>query len=398
MDNIYCINTEDNFGGASKVAYLLYQNSKKEYKARLLVKNKYTDDKNIYQMDDALYSALYQLKGRHSLSSKVREKLSLKKGEKCLFHFHNLHGDYFPLSCIPALTNTVSAIWTLHDMWAFTGHCVHSFKCERWIGNCYQCEHLDYHYPIEKDVCSARMEGRKEIYDRAKIIIAVPSQWLKNKVEKSLLKNKDIRLVYNGVDENIFKPRDKELVRKELSLPRNKRIVLYTANGGIESIYRCRSEWAEIFNKAENGVLFINIGTTDKVIKEETRGKAQIVNVPFIREESTMAKYYAASDVYLFPSLADNCPLSVLEAMSSGLAVVTFKTGGIPELVQHMKNGYIAEAGNITDLVNGLNNLIRNNEFRLAAGISARSRVLSNFTLNQMLAKYGEIYKEALSL
>ena len=105
-----------------------------------------------------------------------------------------------------------------------------------------------------------------------------------------------------------------------------------------------------------------------------------------------MAEYYAASDLFLYPSLADNCPLVVLESMASGTPVIAFETGGIPELITNMRSGYIARYKNVDDFVKGISLFLNDVDLRAKAGLSARKDVEKHFTLDKMVTLYDELY------
>jgi glycosyltransferase involved in cell wall biosynthesis len=108
------------------------------------------------------------------------------------------------------------------------------------------------------------------------------------------------------------------------------------------------------------------------------------------------AEYFAASDLLIFPSVADNCPLVVLEAMACGTPVIAFNTGGVPELVDHMKTGYVAKYKNSADLANGVELFLRDDSLRAKAGILARQRVEDKFTLDQQVDNYLKFYSQML--
>ena len=114
-------------------------------------------------------------------------------------------------------------------------------------------------------------------------------------------------------------------------------------------------------------------------------------------DEETMAKYYAASDICLYPSVADNCPLIVLEALACGLPVITFNTGGIPELVAHLKTGYIAEYKNVEDLAKGAELFLNDRDLREKAGILARKKVKESFTLDHQTDEYLKLCRKIIS-
>lgn len=312
-----------------------------------------------------------------------------------ILHLHNLHGDYFSPFALPELTALKPTVWTLHDMQAITGHCAHSFDCERWLAGCGSCPNLNIYPAINKDTSTFLWETKKQIYAYSDLTIVCPSKWLKDKVDRSILGNKGARLIYNGIDNSVFKAMDKQQARKELNLPLGKKILLFTAHEGTSNYWKGGSFVDEAYQRLreKQDILFLNAGVTSAA-----KGQGgSWVDVPYIFDEYTLAKYYSAADLFIYPSLADNCPLVVLESLSCGTPVVAFRTGGIPELVEHMKMGYLAEYKNSSDFVHGIRTLLEDTELLSQMHIAAHAAVQQRFTLPQMIENYISLYEEILA-
>jgi protein O-GlcNAc transferase len=227
-------------------------------------------------------------------------------------------------------------------------------------------------------------------------MIVTPSKWLKNKVENGILADKEIHLIYNGIDQRVFHPMNKIDVRKKLNLPLDKTILMFSAHYGIKNYWKGGEYLLEALSKINrDNLVFLNVGSSEKPDKQ-IKDSIEWISIPYVEDENKMAEYYAASDLFLYPSLADNCPLVVLEAMASGTPVISFKTGGIPELVAHMKNGYISEYKNVDDFLCGINLFLDHDDLRKNAGLSARKTVEVHFTLDKMVDLYEELYHSLL--
>src|SRR3989344_2279367 len=211
------------------------------------------------------------------------------------------------------------------------------------------------------------------------------------KMSQSVLKNRPISIIYNGINTNAFSPLPKEQCRKELNLPLNKKIIL--------SVIKKQDDhwkgWAFVVETAEQfknnkDIVFINIGRI-------TSNKNNLLGLQPISEEGVLKKYYSATDILLYPSIADNCPLVVLEAMACGLPIVSFNTGGIQELIEHKANGYIAKHKDTDDLKNGIEYLLNlpNQELEQMRRCSIE-KIKNGFTTEKTTNEYIELYNHIL--
>jgi glycosyltransferase involved in cell wall biosynthesis len=405
--NILQINTLDNVGGAAKVAYRLKDGYKrKEHKSWMLVGTKLSSDPDVKQIPSTnkylrfgLNYLAYgtQLQYLDYLNSfQIRNRNDFANAD--IVNLHNLHGSYFNPFALPGLTKTKPVVYTLHDMWSFTGHCAHSFDCEKWQTGCGNCPYLSIYPTLRCDTTKILWKIKKLVYKKSDFVVVTPSIWLRDKVKKSMLYDKEVRLIYNGVDETVFHPMDKIEVRKKLRLPEDKTIITFSAHGGVSSSWRSSKDLFEalrIIEDENDNIMFLNIGSSER-LDEKIRGDIEWLSIPHIYEEAKMAEYFAASDLLLYPTLADNCPLVVLEAMACGTPVIAFNTGGVPELVDHMKTGYVAEYKNSADLANGVELFLSDDDFRENTGILAREKVEDKFTLDQQVENYLKLYAQIL--
>lgn len=308
-----------------------------------------------------------------------------------IIHLHNIHGGYFQTNLLPKLSKIAPVVWTFHDMFPITGHCAYSFECEKWKTGCGNCERLDIYPSIKKDHTKFLWNYKNSIYNSANFTIVTPSLWLKKCVEQSFLQNKDIRLIYNGINLKTFKKTDKSEARKELVLPHDKTIVLFSADGGVKNPFKGGDFVFLAFEtlKKRRDILFLNIGG------EKGQKSENWLDFGYVSKPETMAKLYSAADIYLFPTLADNCPLTAIESLACGLPVVTFETGGVPEIVENNKTGFVVEYKNGEMLTNALARLLVDDELREKMSENA---VLASkkFSSERMALEYLKLYKELL--
>jgi protein O-GlcNAc transferase len=403
VENILLINTAAGRGGAAKIAHELLNQSfnRRGFNSKLLVNEAYiTDDfiETIRHPNPALQRMLERYQRRKGLidffnfdSFYIKELEIFKNAD--IVHLNNLHGNYFSLFALPEMTALKPTIWTLHDEQSFTGHCAFSLDCDRWQIACGSCPDLRTYPMINKDTTDYLLATKKRIYENSDLTIVCYSQWLQNKLSKSILQDKDIRLIYNGIDEKIFTPTDKIRAREQLKLPLDKTILLFCANGGIHNPQKGGNYVLEAYKHFQDNpdIVFVCVGGTEQESKA-----ANWIDVPYVEDEKTMALYYSAADLFIYPSLAETFGLVIAESMSCGTPVVAFNNSTIPELVSHQQTGYLAENKNTKDFIDGIHYFLENNALRNAASREARKVVLEKFTLDRMIDQYLALYADVL--
>ena len=240
-----------------------------------------------------------------------------------ILHCHNLHGGwlrdggYFDIAALPSLSRMFPLVLTLHDAWLLSGHCAHSFDCERWKTGCGDCPDLTIYPAANRDATDYNWQRKQRIFARSRLYVATPSRWLMDKVDASMLKPACVeqRVIPNGVDLTIFTRADRREARSRLGLPQDAHILLFAANGVKQNMWKdyktMRSALARIAEMMkEQPVLFIALGD---IGKEESIGTARIQFVPYQDAPSFVARYYQAADVYVHAAKADTFPSSGLK-------------------------------------------------------------------------------------
>lgn len=398
--NILHINTLDSIGGAAKVASRLKDNLKERgHNSRMLVGYKFSKNPDVKQIPRNKYLqfgfSIFStaiLRPYLIFRSTFRIKNRTDVTNSNIIQLHNLHGGYFNPLALPELTKIKPTVYTLHDMWAFTGHCAHSFDCNKWQTGCGGCPYLKVYPALWYDITHKLWEIKKDIYKKSNFVIVVPTKWMKNKVEKSILSDKKIYLIYNGIDTKIFHPMDKIDVRKKLNLPLDKTILMFSAHKGIKNFWHGGDYLLKALEQIDDkNILFLNVGYPENLDKR-IKKSIEWVSIPHVNSETTMAEYYAASDLFVYPSIADSSSLVVVESMACGTPVIAFETGGIPELMTNMRTGYIARYKDVDDFVKGINLFLNDVDLRVKAGLSSRKDVEKHFGLDKMVTLYDELY------
>jgi glycosyltransferase involved in cell wall biosynthesis len=376
------ISTFDIGGGAEKVAWNLFRGYRQRgHGSWLAVGNKRGEDPDVLQIPkveiggswksywDQLQTRLipYQNGGkfvsraqtalrmlanpRHELQSRfgledfefpgARQVLQLPPHRPNIVHCHNLHGGYFDPRIIPALSRRVPIVFTLHDAWLLSGHCAHSFECERWKSGCGQCPDLTIYPAIGRDATAWNWRRKNRIYAKSRLHLATPSRWLMRKVEESMLSQavEQARVIPYGTDLNVFKPGSKVNSRIRFGLPLEADILIFTANGIRQNIFKdyrtMRSAIAQLAERrSQRPLVFIALGEDAPA---ERIGPAEVRFVPYQKDPAVVAGYYQAADIYIHSARADTFPNTVLEALACGTPVVATAVGGIPEQIKSLR-------------------------------------------------------------
>lgn len=248
-----------------------------------------------------------------------------------IIHLHNIHGYYVNIEILFDYLKRhpeIKKIWTLHDCWAFTGHCAYYTyaKCNKWQTICDgRClNRKDYPKTLISRT-KVNYLRKKEIFNNLQnIILVTPSKWLKREVRLSYLNEYEILVINNGVDTTIFQP-SKSSIKEEYDIE-EKKVIL-----GVASVWDNRKGldiFIELSKQLDMEYQIVLIGLSDKQIQQLP---SNIIGISRTEDIQELAKWYSAAYVYLNPTLEDNYPTTNLEAIACGTPVITFNTGGSPE-------------------------------------------------------------------
>jgi glycosyltransferase involved in cell wall biosynthesis len=326
------------------------------------------------------------------------EILDLPPEAPDLLQVHSLQRWYFDLEALPALSSRIPTVLTLHDAWLLSGHCMHSFDCERWRHGCGECPDLKIPPAVLRDNTRWNWMRKASIFAGSRLWIATPSHWLMDKVQASMLRAEGSMVIPNGVDTVNFRPGAQALARRALSLPEDARILLAVAHRIRSSPWKDFALLEKAFGivcrraPSENTILLV-VG--DAGIDQADRG-AGLRYIPPLGDDSKMAMAYQAADLYVHPAKADTFPTTVLEAMACGLPVVATSVGGIPEQVVEGETGSLVPAGDPEALAIRILELLNNAHRRQSMGRNAAVRAQQLYTRPRMIDAYLAWYEEIL--
>jgi len=329
-----------------------------------------------------------------------RGVLDLPPQRPDLLHLHNLHGGYFDLRALSPLSHAVPTFMTLHDAWLLSGHCAHSFDCDRWQTGCGACPYLGAYPAVPVDRTAANFNRKRGIYRRSRLHIATPCRWLQKKVERSMLAEGmlDCRVIPWGVDLATFHPGDRAAEREHLGLPRDARIVLFAAAGIRRNPWKDYATLRDAVATAAvrmpgKQLLFVALGEGGN---DEQIGNARVIFVPYQHDPRAVARFFRAADVYLHGTKADTFPTSILESLASGTPVIASDVGGIPEQVEHERTGYLCPVGDATDMADRLVALLSNDTLRQRMSNDAAACARMRHDVGTAVATYLDWFRDVL--
>lgn len=316
-----------------------------------------------------------------------------------IIHLHWINDDFISLNDLAYLCKLNKIIiWTVHDSWAFTGGCHVRYGCDKFICECGECPML--HSKNAKDITWLTLKRKQRKLKNNNIIFIVPSKWMMNSITKSsLFKNNKCYHIPNAINENIYKEIGEERVEKILDYTKDKKLyhILFGASSTKIPFkgFSYLIEMLEIIDKndsqlKENLIIhFIGEENDNNDILNRFHTKFW----GYISDENEMAALYNLADIYVYPSIDDNLPNMVMESMACGTPVVAFNTGGIPEMVEHKYNGYIATQKDSSSLLDGIYWIINNNDNNIL-GDRCRKKVMNKYSQKVISELYYDIYKE----
>ena len=279
---------------------------------------------------DVILSRVFDNAGFNSHKATKRLIEKIKSFEPDIIHLHNLHGYYVNIELLFNFLKEYKkpVVWTLHDCWAFTGHCAYFSGCDKWRTHCEKCpQKKEYPRSLLCDKSYLNYDKKKSLFASVdEMVIVTPSVWLKELAESSFLNKYPIKVINNGIDKNIFKPTESDF-SKRYGIE-DKKIVL-----GVASVWDQRKGFDSFLKLAEmldERYVIVLVGVSEK---QKKTLPANIIGISRTNSAKELAEIYTASDVFVNPTLQDNYPTTNLEAQACGTPVITFRTGGSVESV-----------------------------------------------------------------
>jgi len=412
---VCAVNTSDTNGGAARAAYRLHTGIRSlGVDSSLLVQSKICDDPSVtayYKSSlsyiprirlllDQLPVMRYQNRSGSVIApswvpSKLWQHTQILNSD--IVHIHWITKAFIRIEELCKFQKPI--IWTLHDMWAFTGGCHYDMECGKYLQTCGACPMLGS--SNEADLSSRIFSRKASTWRKLNLTIVTPSNWLAGLAKRStLLSNHHIEVIPNGIDLQLYQPVDKRSARNRFNLPLDKQIILFGAMSatsdkrkGFDKLKIALSTFVK--NHQNNNIMIVVFGNNDSKDVIDLGLPAKYTGN--IKSEHDLISLYSAADVFVAPSLQDNLPNTIMEAMACGTPVVSFNIGGAPDMIEHRTNGYLAKSFDTEDFAKGIYWILEDQDRWQQLSNNARSKIMHTFDISLISNKYLSLYERILT-
>jgi glycosyltransferase involved in cell wall biosynthesis len=313
-----------------------------------------------------------------------------------IVNLHWVNSGYLQIESMRQIAKPI--VWTLHDMWSFTGGCHYDQGCDRYTKNCGQCPQLGS--TQQQDLSRWTWQRKATAWKRINLTIVAPSRWLADCAKRSaLFQDRRVEYIPYSINTDIYRPINRDLARQILGLPQNKFLILSGSLGGIQD----NRKGFHLLQAALQ-----RLSQTDWCSKLElvVFGSTKPENPPELglathylgsfNDDISLALVYSAADVFIAPSQQDNLPNTVLEAIACGTPCVAFKIGGLPDMIEHHQNGYLASPYDSDDLARGIAWILEDSARYTQLAERARQKAEQEFALDIQPRRYLALFESLL--
>jgi glycosyltransferase involved in cell wall biosynthesis len=314
-------------------------------------------------------------------------------------HLHWTNAGFLSVADVGALRMPV--VWTLHDMWAFTGGCQYDEGCGRHAEGCGNCPLLQQRGP--GDLSARRHAAKQRHWQGLDLTVIAPSRWMAAEARRSrLFASRRIEVLANGLDLQRYKPLDRAFARHALGLPADRRLVLFGAlNPGSD-----RRKGYDLLQEAlarlaaqpgqQPSLALVVFGSNPP--RQETLHGLPAYHFGHLHDDVALALLYAACDVFVAPSRQENLPNTVAEALACGVPCVAFDIGGMPDLIKHQHHGWLAKPFDTADLAAGIAWCLEDSAGRWHALCErARRFAEDELALERQAQRHVDLYRQLLT-
>ena len=416
---VLIVNTSEQAGGAAVAANrLMHALNNYGVKAKMLVRDKSTDEITVVGLRGRLrqrwrflWERLVIFMHLHFDRKRLFELDIANTGtditrlpefqEADIIHLHWVNQGMLSLGDIRKILKTGKpVIWTMHDIWPATAICHLTLGCCNFRSGCHHCKYLPGGGGAND--LSARVWRRKQtMLGAGNITFVACSKWLEQEAKSSaLLRGQTITSIPNPIDVSIFCPGSRQEACEAEGLPVDKRLILFVCqrvtnpNKGMQYLIDACNQLAATKPEMKDNTGVVILGSHADEVAHQLPFPAYPLG--YVSDRQRIVRIYRAASMFVLPSLSENLPNTIMEAMACGIPCLGFRVGGIPEEIDHRKNGYVADYRSVDDLARGIDWLLNEADAK-ALSAEAVKKVRHNYATRQVMVRYIEVYQEALA-
>lgn len=413
---VLLVNTSERIGGAAIAVSRLMESLKNNgIKAKLLVRDKQTEEISVVGLDKSwmhilkfMWERFIIWKANHfkkdnlfsvDIANCGTDITSLPEFKQAdVIHLHWINQGMLSLNIIQKiLLSGKPVVWTMHDMWPCTGICHHARECTNYQTECHNCPYLDGG-GSKNDLSTQTFNKKKKLYKIKPIVFVTCSHWLEQLARKSeLLSGQAIFSIPNPINTNLFQPHNKKEARTKCMLPSEGKLMLFGSvkitdkRKGIDYLIESCNILNEKYPDLKNNLSVVVFGNQSQELEHILPFHVYPLN--FVTSDHDLVNIYNSVDLYVTPSLEENLPNTIMESMACGVPCVGFNIGGIPEMIDHLHNGYVAQYKSSEDFANGIYWLLNNPDYQEISS-QACHKVAVNYSEGTIAKRYIDIYNK----
>jgi len=407
---VLVVSSSDLSGGASRCAFRLHKGLLEvDVDSYMLVWDKKSHEHNVLG-PSRKHKAINYLQGltERSITELYRDKKpyanfspgilshrSLRRIDEIqpdIINLHWINGAAISIDVISKIKQPI--VWSMHDMWAFTGGCHYDYNCNKFIRNCGQCPVLGSQ--SQADLSRYVYRKKLNVFNKKKELYLVSSSnWLCEQAQKSsLLSHRPIEVIPTGLDLKKFKPIDKSIARNILNLPQNQHILLFGSLHGTADVRKGFDYIPQMLQHVQSP--YLNLALLGNFKSEDIADRISIpvYNKGVMHDEEALALLYSAADLVLLPSIQENLANICLEALACGTPVVAFDIGGNRDMIRHRENGYLVTPFDTREFAKGIDWILAYKERIHMVSQKARATAEAKFDFLTVATQYKHLFNK----
>jgi glycosyltransferase involved in cell wall biosynthesis len=314
-----------------------------------------------------------------------------------IVHLQLLHASpFFSLLNIPPMSQQHRLVWTIHDPWLMSGHCVHSLDCDRWLTGCGRCPDLGLPIPIKRDTSAFSWKLKRWLMHRSDISLIVASQWMKERVCRSpILSHLPCVVIPFGINAKVFKPRDQAESRARFGIPHDANVLAFRWTPNFVLKGTSQIEKALHLLKPVKPLYLLTFD--DKCSISALKNKYHFIELGWVDDPRQIALALSAADLFLMPSIAESFGMMAVESMACGTPVIVFEGTSLPSVIDAPRGGIAVPYMDHEALAQAIKTLLNNGALRQSLVENGLRIVQQRYTLDSYVRRHLELYEGLLS-